>query len=184
MKILFSFIIIALFAVSSGFAQQENPERDKAFEFYESGEYQKAVEIFRTVVETDKKDRRAWLFLALALAKTGKANDAIKAARKGASISVKNVPPGAYDKELKITSKPRASYTDEARKNQVTGMVRLVVEFGADGKIKAILPVLGLPDGLTEMCIEAAKKIRFEPAWKNEKPVPVVTTIEYSFSVY
>src|SRR5688500_16036981 len=135
MKRLFSLIVIALFAVSSGFAQQEKPERDKAFDLYERGEYQEAIEIFRQVVETDKKNRRSWLFLAMALAKTGKAEEALKAAQKGASLSGKLNPPGVYDKELKIVRKPRVSYTDLARNNQVRGTVRLIVEFAADGKI-------------------------------------------------
>lgn len=85
---------------------------------------------------------------------------------------------------LKIISKPRAESTEESRKNQVQGTVTLRVTFLADGTIGTISPVRGLPDGLTAQAIEAAKKIRFEPATKDGKPITVVKLVEYSFTLY
>jgi hypothetical protein len=41
-----------------------------------------------------------------------------------------------------------------------------------------------LPDGLTEKAIEAAKKIRFNPAVKNGAPVSVRGQLEFSFNLY
>ncbi|MEP7341356.1 MAG: TonB family protein [Acidobacteriota bacterium] len=53
--------------------------------------------------------------------------------------------------------------------------------FTADGNIENIRVVRGLPHGLTEAAIEAAKAIRFESAVKNGQPSSVRGNIEYSF---
>jgi hypothetical protein len=63
------------------------------------------------------------------------------------------------------------------------GIVRLAIEFGADGNIKSIIPVQSLPDGLTENCIAVAQNIKFEPAQKNGKPVTYIKVIEYTFDI-
>jgi TonB family protein len=80
-----------------------------------------------------------------------------------------------------ILSREKAQYTQEAKDNKVEGTVVLRVVFGADSQIKKIEVVRGLPHGLTEKAIEAAKKIRFEPAMKDDQPVSVPGKIEYSF---
>jgi outer membrane biosynthesis protein TonB len=85
------------------------------------------------------------------------------------------------DKPLKIISKPRAALTTNAN---VQGVVRLRVTFLYCGKIGEISPVSRLPNGLTESAIEAARKIRFEPAMKNGKPVNVTKIVEYTFTLY
>ncbi len=85
---------------------------------------------------------------------------------------------------LKITSKPRAMYTDSARTKGVSGTVRLLVGFSEDGKVKYILVLKGLGFGLNEQAIKAAQEIEFEPATKDGKPISVVKQIEYSFLLY
>ncbi len=85
---------------------------------------------------------------------------------------------------VKILSRPKPPYTDSARQNQVTGTVRLRVTFTANGQIGSVSPVSGLPYGLTEQAIAAAKQIRFEPAKKNGVPILSVRVIEYTFSIY
>jgi TonB family protein len=85
---------------------------------------------------------------------------------------------------IKIISKPRAIYTDEARVNQVQGKVILRVTFSANGKIGAISIISGLPDGLTEQAINAAKGIKFEPAKRNGVPYSVTKPVEYTFTIY
>ena len=49
----------------------------------------------------------------------------------------------------------------------------LQVVFNVNQQITDIRVIRGLPDGLTEKAIEAAKKIRFNPAVKNGAPVSV-----------
>lgn len=85
---------------------------------------------------------------------------------------------------VQVLSKPRPGYTDAARQNQVTGVVRLKVTFLASGQIGSVSPISGLPYGLTEQAIAAAKQIRFEPAKVNGEPKTVSMTIEYTFTIY
>ncbi len=85
---------------------------------------------------------------------------------------------------LRITSKPRANYTDTARQNQVQGTVTLRVTFLASGQIGSISPVNGLPYGLTEQAIAAARSIRFEPQMVNGSPATVTKQVQYSFTIY
>ncbi|MCI0664069.1 MAG: M56 family metallopeptidase, partial [Acidobacteria bacterium] len=82
-----------------------------------------------------------------------------------------------------ITYKEKASYTPEARANNVSGTVVLRVVFGSDGKMRDISVVRGLPYGLTEQAISAAMKIRFEPALRDGKPVSVRGNLEFTFNL-
>jgi hypothetical protein len=66
----------------------------------------------------------------------------------------------------------------------VTGNVRLRVQFLASGKIGKISPVSSLPYGLTEKAIEAAEKIKFEPAIKDGEPITVFKVVVMSFTIY
>jgi TonB family protein len=83
-----------------------------------------------------------------------------------------------------ILYKEKAEYTREARNNKVEGTVVLNVVFRVDGQISEIKVIRGLPDGLTENAVIAAKKIRFEPAMKDGQPVSVRGTLEFTFSLY
>jgi TonB family protein len=83
-----------------------------------------------------------------------------------------------------ILYREKAKYTEEARQNKVQGSVVLQVVFHANGTITDVRVVRGLPDGLTEKAIEAAKRIRFQPAVKNGSPVSVRGTLDFSFNLY
>jgi TonB family protein len=85
---------------------------------------------------------------------------------------------------IKILSKPRPGYTDAARQNNVQGTVILRVTFLASGQVGSVSAVKGLPNGLTEMAISAAKRISFTPAKSNGVPQAVTRQIEYTFSIY
>lgn len=85
---------------------------------------------------------------------------------------------------FKIKTKPRAEYTDSARRSGVSGTVRLLIGFAADGKIKHLLVIKSLESSLDKQALKAAQRISFEPAVKNGQPVSVVKYIEYSFSIY
>lgn len=89
-----------------------------------------------------------------------------------------------YTKNLQIISKVQPEYPDSARMNNVQGSVSLRVEFLANGQIGNISTINGLPEGLTEECISAAKQIKFEPARRNGNPVTVSKVVQYSFTIY
>ncbi len=83
-----------------------------------------------------------------------------------------------------ITSKPEPQFTEEARKNNVTGEVVLRMVLSSNGSVTGIVPVKRLPDGLTEKAIEAARKIQFTPAEKDGHKVSQYVTVAYNFNIY
>src|SRR5215207_1208269 len=83
-----------------------------------------------------------------------------------------------------ITFKPEPGFTEDARKNNVTGVVRLRAILHASGGIQGISVVKGLPDGLTEKAISAARQIRFTPAEKDGRSVSQYVVLEYNFNIY
>jgi TonB family protein len=83
-----------------------------------------------------------------------------------------------------ITFKPEPGFTEEARKNNVTGVVRLRAVLHASGSIQSISVVKGLPDGLTEKAIAAARQIKFTPAEKDGRSVSQYVVLEYNFNIY
>jgi TonB family protein len=85
---------------------------------------------------------------------------------------------------LKIISKPKATFTNEARQANFTGTVMLRVTFLANGSIGGVSAIKGAPYGLTEQAIAAAHNIRFEPAKVNGVPQTVTKSVEYSFTLY
>ena len=80
--------------------------------------------------------------------------------------------------------KPEPMYTEEARQKGITGTVVLKVVFFSDGSVGNIQTVAGLPYGLTEKSIEAARKIKFVPAVKDGKFVSMWMQLEYNFNLY
>ena len=83
-----------------------------------------------------------------------------------------------------ITFKPEPGFTEEARKNNVTGTVRLRAILSASGEVSNISIVKGLPDGLTEKAIAAARQIKFRPAQKDGRTVSQYVVLEYNFNIY
>ncbi len=93
-------------------------------------------------------------------------------------------PAGEVTSRARVLSKPPPTYTEEARRNRISGTIVLVAIFAMDGKVKAIRALKTLPDGLTEMAISAARQIRFIPAMKDGKPVSRFMHLEYNFNLY
>jgi TonB family protein len=83
-----------------------------------------------------------------------------------------------------ITFKPEPGFTEDARKNNVTGVVRLRAILHASGGVTGISVVKGLPDGLTEKAIAAARQIKFTPAEKDGHSVSQYVVLEYNFNIY
>ena len=88
------------------------------------------------------------------------------------------------DQKAKILTKPGPSYTEEARKNQVSGVVVLRAVFSSNGSVTNVSVIRGLPDGLTERAIAAAKQITFVPAMKDGHAISMWMQLEYNFNVY
>jgi TonB family protein len=86
--------------------------------------------------------------------------------------------------KARILSRPEPQYTEEARKNQISGTVVLRAVFSSSGQVTNIRAVSGLPYGLTERAIAAAREIRFTPAMKDGHAVSQYIQIEYNFNLY
>jgi len=86
--------------------------------------------------------------------------------------------------KARVLSKPEPQYTEEARKNQIVGTVVLRAVFTSGGQVTNIKAVSGLPFGLTERAIAAARQIRFVPATKDGHAVSMYIQLEYNFNLY
>jgi TonB family protein len=96
----------------------------------------------------------------------------------------KTFSPREVTQKARILSRPEPQYTEEARKNQVSGTVVLKAVFSSGGQVTNIRAVSGLPYGLTERAIAAARQIRFTPAMKDGRAVSQYIQIEYNFNLY
>lgn len=84
----------------------------------------------------------------------------------------------------RLLLKPEPQYTEEARRNQITGTVMLRAVFSSAGEVVQIHALRSLPFGLTERAIAAARQIKFVPAMKDGRPVSVFMQLEYNFNLY
>lgn len=92
--------------------------------------------------------------------------------------------PAQVEQRARLLSKPEPHYTEEARRNQISGTVVLRVVFSSTGQVVQIRALHTLPFGLTERAIAAARQIEFEPALKGGQPVSVAMQLEYNFNLY
>ena len=88
------------------------------------------------------------------------------------------------EQRARLLWKPEPQYTEEARRNQITGTVMLRVVFSSNGEVEQIRAVQTLPFGLTERAISAARQIKFVPATLGGRAVSVYMQLEYNFNLY
>lgn len=93
-------------------------------------------------------------------------------------------PPARVTQPLRITYKQKAQYTDAARTNGVQGTVTLRVTFLSSGGIGSITTVKGLPHGLTEQAIAAARNMKFEPEVAGGQPRTTTRPVSFTFNIY
>jgi TonB family protein len=78
---------------------------------------------------------------------------------------------------------PTPRYSEQARNNNTQGTVTLRLLIGADGLVKQVRVVRGLPDGLNEQAIQVAYQLKFKPAMKDGVPVPYWQTVTIEFNL-
>lgn len=83
-----------------------------------------------------------------------------------------------------VVAKPEPTYTEDARRHQITGTIVIRCVFASSGAVTNVVAMSKLPDGLTEMAIFAARQIRFVPAIKDGKFVSMYMQLEYNFNLY
>ena len=87
------------------------------------------------------------------------------------------------DVKARLLMKPEPAYTRDARDNNIEGTVILRAILSKTGRVENIRVVEGLPYGLTEQAIKAAREIKFDPAMKDGKAVSMWIQLEYNFSL-
>jgi TonB family protein len=83
-----------------------------------------------------------------------------------------------------IIVRAEPQYTEEARKNAISGTVVIRAVLSASGEVTNIRAVDGLPYGLTEKAIAGARLLKFIPAVKEGRYVSQYIQIEYNFNLY
>jgi len=80
-----------------------------------------------------------------------------------------------------FSSRPSPSLTNEAIAHGVRGQVVLSAILCSTGKVTDIQILEGLPFGVTERAVEAARQTKFSPAEKRGQPVAVATRFVFKF---
>lgn len=98
-----------------------------------------------------------------------------------AAVKIQNAP--ANTRPVEILSKPRPSYTEEARALRLEGEVVLEVLFTASAEARVVRVLHGLGHGLDEAAITSAARIEFRPALEAGKPVDQTATVRIRFEL-
>ncbi|HWN09334.1 MAG TPA: energy transducer TonB [Pyrinomonadaceae bacterium] len=110
----------------------------------------------------------------------------LQSSRPPASAQGEDIAYSAKDVTRKavVVVKPEPAYTEDARKQQITGTVIVRCVFAASGAVTKLVIVSGLSSGLTEKALQAARQIRFIPAIKDGRFVSTHLQLEYTFDLY
>ena len=162
----------------AGVASGQEAKRDEGIDLYRAGSFMEAVTRLTEATAADKTDRQAWVFLAGAYKHLGKEKEAINALKR--ALAAKKVNLLKYDRPAKITSKYTAGIKGDG--SGPSSDYAVAVELCADGTVGVIIPYLTSFIERKQAIIDAAEKIKFDPAVKDGKPVTMIQVIEYSFS--
>jgi protein TonB len=117
-------------------------------------------------------------------------------AQNGNSAGMRNdAPPEPYQGEPvyriangvtapKGTYLPDPSFTEQARKQKLQGVVVLQIVVTREGKVDDVKVVRGLDPGLDQSAVDTVRQWRFNPGTKDGQPVNVQITVETNFHLY
>jgi TonB family protein len=91
--------------------------------------------------------------------------------------------PGAGVSAPVVVRQVRPQYTADAMKARIQGAVALECVVEPTGSVGDVKVTRSLDEGLDRESIKAVKLWRFEPGTKDGKPVPVLITLEMTFSL-
>jgi TonB family protein len=74
-------------------------------------------------------------------------------------------------------------YSEEARKERISGIVILEALIDKSGMVKDAVVLKGLPDGLSDSALNALKQWQFQPATLNGEPVDVIFNLTFNFKI-
>jgi TonB family protein len=87
--------------------------------------------------------------------------------------------PGVTSPEL--LSKVEPEYSEAARQAKIEGMVFVKCVVDEEGWPRDVQVVQGLGMGLDEKAMEAVRRWRFKPAFKDGKPVAMIANVQVTF---
>jgi TonB family protein len=87
------------------------------------------------------------------------------------------------DRKARLISRVEPEYTADAREKKIEGTVVLTFTIDHEGLPQNVQVKKPLYPSLDQSAIEAARKMRFEPAMKNGQPASVVISVEYVFAI-
>jgi TonB family protein len=96
----------------------------------------------------------------------------------------KSYAPPVADRHPVVLYKTQPGYSEEARRQRVTGRITMHVELLPNGSIGEVKLMNRLGAGLDEKAVEAARKTIFLPAIKDRKFAPFWLYLEMMFSIY
>ena len=82
-----------------------------------------------------------------------------------------------------LVKEVKPQYNPEAKQAKIEGSVTLECVVETDGAVGEVHVTKSLDPGLDQEAIKAAKQWRFEPGTKDGKPVPVLITLEMTFTL-
>jgi TonB family protein len=80
-------------------------------------------------------------------------------------------------------NRPRPNYTERARAEGVTGVVRVQVLVGTEGQVKVARVIRGLPAGLSQQALFAVYQMKFKPAMKDGQAIEYWVPVEIEFNL-
>jgi len=119
-----------------------------------------------------------WLLVSFYIATADALSHQSEQPCKGKVVDQNGVP---VTRKPVIKAKPNPKVTEEAVKNKTKGEVLLKLVLGADRQVTDVEVIQGLPNGLTEAAVAAARQIKFEPALKDGCPVSRELKVVYQF---
>lgn len=91
--------------------------------------------------------------------------------------------PGSGVEPPRLLKEVRATYTDEARRANITGSVVMEITIRRDGSVGDIRVLRGLGGGLNERAASAVRQWRFAPAQLKGTPVDVIVEVSVDFTL-
>lgn len=85
--------------------------------------------------------------------------------------------------KIRMLDKPIPSYPEYDRIGGAQGLVRIRATFGRDGRVRDLVVLTSPTQGLADVSLQAAHRIKFLPATINGHPVSQISEVEYTFSI-
>ena len=91
--------------------------------------------------------------------------------------------PGSGVEPPRLLKEVKATYTDDARRRNITGEVQMEITIRRDGSVSDVRILRGLGGGLDERAAAAVRQWRFAPARLKGTPVDVIVEVSVEFTL-